>query len=341
MAETNSGIADAAPRRSSATARSLRRGRRHRRDRLRSGGGDDERRRRPRTTTTADTQRPAPDLPGGRGRRAPTRHRVGRHLRHRPRPAEGPDRQRRPVPRAVGPRPGQRRRDRAGRDRRRDRRRVYKGQPDPLQQAIVEGAGADTDPDAASQTAVDYSRMFEDVYETYGRTSDVEIVEATGGPDDATAAQADAQKAIDMEPFAVLGGPTTTPRGTRRSSTPGSSASACGHRGDAPTRSRTPAPYLWPTGPTPEQADAHLLEMVGKQLVGKPAEFAGDPALQSRRARVRLGPGRDRDRRVQGPQRRLRGASCGGVRRRDRRPVHLLVRSRQGRRRSPRRPSPA
>ena len=30
----------------------------------------------------------------------------------------------------------------------------------------------------------------------------------------------------------------------------------------------------------PQQADAHLVEMVGKQLVGKPAEFAGDEAMQ-------------------------------------------------------------
>ena len=39
-------------------------------------------------------------------------------------------------------------------------------------------------------------------------------------------------------------------------------------------------PYLWPTAIAPEQADVHLAEMVGKQLVGKPAEFAGDPELQ-------------------------------------------------------------
>ena len=31
----------------------------------------------------------------------------------------------------------------------------------------------------------------------------------------------------------------------------------------------------------PQQADAHLVEMVGKQLVGKPAEFAGDEAMHS------------------------------------------------------------
>ena len=41
------------------------------------------------------------------------------------------------------------------------------------------------------------------------------------------------------------------------------------------------APYWWPTGMNPQQADAHLVEMVGKQLVGKPAEFAGDEAMHS------------------------------------------------------------
>jgi hypothetical protein len=39
------------------------------------------------------------------------------------------------------------------------------------------------------------------------------------------------------------------------------------------------APYIWPTGIAPEQADAHLAELLGKQLVGKPAEFAGDEAM--------------------------------------------------------------
>ena len=41
------------------------------------------------------------------------------------------------------------------------------------------------------------------------------------------------------------------------------------------------APYLWPAAPAPEQADLLFAELVGKQLVGKPAEFAGDPELQA------------------------------------------------------------
>ena len=88
---------------------------------------------------------------------------------------------------------------------------VYQGEPDPLQQAIVDEAGADTDPADAAQAAVDYLEMLDDIYETYGRTLDIQVLEASGGPADATAAQADARTIIDMQPFAVLGGPAQTP----------------------------------------------------------------------------------------------------------------------------------
>ena len=157
---------------------------------------------------------------------------------------------------------------------------LYKGQPDPLQQAIVEGAGADTDPNAVNQTSIDYLNMFADVAETYGRTLDIRTVEASGGPADATAAQADAQKVIDMGAFAALGGPGQTPAWWQEI-VAAKIVCMCG-AAESETASQDNAPYLWPTGPTPEQADAHLLELVGKQLVGKKAEFAGDPALQAK-----------------------------------------------------------
>ena len=88
---------------------------------------------------------------------------------------------------------------------------VYKGQPDPLAQALVEDAGADTDPNVNHETELDYLTMYETIAETYGRTLRVETIEATGGADDATAAQADAQKVIDMGAFAAIGGPGQTP----------------------------------------------------------------------------------------------------------------------------------
>ena len=159
---------------------------------------------------------------------------------------------------------------------------VYQGEPDPLQQAIVDDAGADTDPADAAQAAVDYLHMLEDIYETYGRTLDIQVVEASGGPADATAAQADARTIIDMAPFAVLGGPAQTPVYWQEIVDAGilcvggcSLAEGWDSVADA-------APYLWPTGLAPEQADLHLVEMVGKQLVGQPAAYAGDPALQSK-----------------------------------------------------------
>ena len=149
------------------------------------------------------------------------------------------------------------------------------------------------------------------------------MIEASGGPADATAAEADAQKVIDLHPFAAVGGPDADAGvlagdGRRRDH-------LCRRlRAESCDQVEAAAPYLWPTGPNPEQADAHLVELVGKQLVGKNAEFGGDDACRAG-ARLRMGPGRNRDRRVQGAQRRVRPAR-GRVRRRDRDPVHLPVR---------------
>ena len=154
---------------------------------------------------------------------------------------------------------------------------LYKGQPDPLQQAIVEGAGADTDPNAVNQTSIDYLKMFEDVAETYGRTLKIETIEATGGPADATAAQADAQKVIDMKAFAARRRPGADPAWCQELVT---AKIICIVRALAQpqTSIEKSAPYLWPTGSTPEQADEHFAELVGKQLVGQEGRVRGRPA---------------------------------------------------------------
>jgi hypothetical protein len=159
---------------------------------------------------------------------------------------------------------------------------LYKGEPDPLQQQLVEGAGADTDPNQVNQTYIDYLKMLEDVVETYGRTLDIRTIEASGGPADATAALADAQKVIDLKPFAAVGGPTQTPAYWQELTAAKIICVGACSVAEGQENVEKNAPYLWPTGPTPEQADAHLIELLGKQLVGKNAEFAGDPALQSK-----------------------------------------------------------
>lgn len=157
---------------------------------------------------------------------------------------------------------------------------VYQAQPDPLQQALIEDAGADTDPATIIRTASDYLKMYEDVYETYGRTLDIRVVEASGSGSDATAAQADARKVIDLHPFAAIGGPGQTPAYWQELTNAGILCIGTCSQSEGWDNVDAAAPYLWPTGLAPEQADIHLAELLGKQLVGEPAEFAGDPAMQ-------------------------------------------------------------
>jgi hypothetical protein len=156
---------------------------------------------------------------------------------------------------------------------------VYQGEPDPLQQVLVSDAGGDTDPAVTAQTVVDYLTMLSDVYETYGRTLDVEIVPASGLPDDATAAQADARTIVDMEPFAVIGGPASAPVYWQEITDAGILCVGGCSTAEGWDVVEEAAPYLWPTGHAPEQADVQLAELIGTQLAGKPAEFAGDEAL--------------------------------------------------------------
>jgi hypothetical protein len=137
----------------------------------------------------------------------------------------------------------------------------YQAQPDPLQQALVEDAGANTDPTLTNEVEVNYIKLFTDVYETYGRTVRVETIEASGGPDDATAAQADALRAIELKPFAVVGAPTTD-AWAQEIADAGIVCLACG-TAEGAEKVADNAPYWWPTGMNPTQADAHLVEMVG------------------------------------------------------------------------------
>jgi hypothetical protein len=92
---------------------------------------------------------------------------------------------------------------------------LYKGQPDPLQQAIVEGAGADTDPTAINQTSIDYLNMFADISQTYGRKLKIVTIEATGGPTGCDGCAGTRRKVIDMKAFAAAGGPAQTPAYSR------------------------------------------------------------------------------------------------------------------------------
>jgi len=153
---------------------------------------------------------------------------------------------------------------------------------DPLLAAQLAATGADINPDTAVQTINDYLRVYNEVFETYGRTVRVERFTGSGASDDTDAARADAIAIADMGAFAVIGGPS-------RAGPAFATALAERHvfcLGTCPLsvpQSIVEAnePYIMATGPTPNQAALLAAEMIGNLAGPGPAELAGDEALQS------------------------------------------------------------
>ncbi|HEX5945337.1 MAG TPA: hypothetical protein VFY82_03640 [Acidimicrobiales bacterium] len=159
----------------------------------------------------------------------------------------------------------------------------YQSDPalDPLTAATVAEAGADVDPELSTRTVQGYVDLYNKLFETYGRTVDVEIFMGTGAGDDVEAARADAITIAEMEPFAVIGGPQQ------------SSAVFAGElasRGIVCGPLCTQAvpediveeyqPYLWQSLQTPDQGVRSAAGAIGAFAGPGKAEMAGDPAIQ-------------------------------------------------------------
>jgi hypothetical protein len=138
-----------------------------------------------------------------------------------------------------------------------------------------------TDTNAQSeQTARDMLEMYEQFYELYGRSIELETYVSTGLANDEVTARADAVRiAEDFEPFVVLGGPALTSAFADELSardvmcigcTPGQPAEWYAERD----------PYVYGVFIGGEQARGHAREFIAKQLVGGNAEYAGDAAFQ-------------------------------------------------------------
>ncbi|HEY8545903.1 MAG TPA: hypothetical protein VIL36_12675, partial [Acidimicrobiales bacterium] len=154
---------------------------------------------------------------------------------------------------------------------------------DPLAASIASGGGADTDPAKTEEALRNYVRLYNEVFETYGRTVRLERFIGSGASDDVEAAKADAIAIADMEPFAVIGGPgqATTPFATELAR----AGVVCGPNcalSEPESIVEENFPYLWPPGPTPDQAAALAAEMVGKLVGPGKAELAGDEATRAR-----------------------------------------------------------
>jgi hypothetical protein len=167
----------------------------------------------------------------------------------------------------------------------------YRADPalDPLTAATLRGAGADIDPQTATDTVRGFADLYNQVFETYGRTVNVEVYTGTGAGDDTVAAQADAIAIADKDPFAVVGGPTQAYN--IFAAELASRGIVCGPTcalASPESIIEANEPYLWGLGPTPNQAAALASEAIGNLAGPGPAEMAGDEEMRSQERRYAL-----------------------------------------------------
>ena len=149
---------------------------------------------------------------------------------------------------------------------------------DPVGSSLIAGAGANLDPAVATQTMGDYADVFNAVFETYGRTVDLEFYTGTGAADDQTAARV-TFAISEQEPFAVLGGPL-------QSQAAFSEELAARNVISVPAQPLPQSvtvdnyPLIWGVI-TPTQAAMLAAEVIANIVGPGPAELAGDPTLQA------------------------------------------------------------
>jgi hypothetical protein len=157
----------------------------------------------------------------------------------------------------------------------------YQSKPDPQFDVLAKQIGAYDSPESVVAGVKDYLKIFEGLYETYGRKINLIVMKGTGASDDATAARADAIKAAsELHAFAVLNGPTQTPAFADELTSRG--VMCVGNCLLAQPQGFFAAhPGLFLPAPLPEQPVDATVELIDKQLKGKNAEYAGDPKFKS------------------------------------------------------------
>ncbi len=160
----------------------------------------------------------------------------------------------------------------------------YQSPPNPITDFILGGFGI-TDTNAeANETIQTYIDMFQQYAETYGRTVELVPVEGSGPPNDDVAARADAVR-IDEEiqPFMVWGGPILTDAFADELAARHIPCISC-ELGESEQWVTDRAPYVIQIANSPEQARAHVVEWLSKQVAGRPASFAGEDLQEQERS---------------------------------------------------------
>jgi hypothetical protein len=157
---------------------------------------------------------------------------------------------------------------------------LYLAEPHDPVLSYIEGSIADTDTNAQTiATVKGYAKFLQTFYETYGRKIDLIPFVATGPATDDVSARADATTIVDtIKPFAVIDGPLLT--------------SAFGQEivankifcidclPDQPNSYYAAnSPYVIGLGMNADEAQIQLADYIGAQLAGRPAAYAGNPAM--------------------------------------------------------------
>jgi len=133
------------------------------------------------------------------------------------------------------------------------------------------------------ETQAKYAEMFQNTFQTYGRKVELVQFDATGAPDDATSARADAVNVVEKyKPFASLGGPVLTPAYAEELARQKVLCMGCGV--SLPDQFyQDKAPYIWGPLPTPEQFLVNIGDYITNRMTGRNASFAGDDDLKNQK----------------------------------------------------------
>lgn len=150
---------------------------------------------------------------------------------------------------------------------------VYRAPPGNDLRAAL--SGLLDDEEVQQRTREAYIEMFNDIYETYGRTVTTQVVIGSGASDDEAAAVADAIRvAEEIQPFAVINGPGLTDAFADTLADRGILCFNCGLSVPDSTYQAN-APYMWGYTPTPEQFLINFGEYTIRRLAGRKAVYAG------------------------------------------------------------------
>ncbi len=160
----------------------------------------------------------------------------------------------------------------------------YEGQAgDPIIAYISDAVAVDDTNAEQFATMERIIAYYETYFEMYGRKVNLITFEGSGGSTDDVAARADAARiAEEYKPFVVFGGPALTSAFADElaareimciSCTPGQPTQFYVDRD----------PYVWGLDGSQAQKQAHAVEFLAKQIVGKNAEYAGDEFIDQPR----------------------------------------------------------